>query len=844
LFGGIERVLTPVSNGLSLGARLMCLALLIACFWATRRLMLHMYARKPGPVDVQPFIDAAPQDEIRPPLDSLSATFRKRLSETHLYAPSTLPAEAPAENFMDLLGDLNVEPKKLGTSLVRLFGRLRPRISYRVSGVLHLRAEEPRYGVTVTLTSCVFHGSRAHTVWETSWADAVRTAGYWVVSALLPVTGAGRRAPWDAWWGRSVPYELFAHYQQATELNHDRKFDDALDHYYSAAHLDPTNVYLRTQIGATQEKLGLHLEALESYRGALALLVPDTGKDNELLWIAPWDLRRFANLRLLWNPRSKLLARYRYSIVLGMSEQLAAQWCDADLRSRQGEAFRESLIDFFTDRYWPVVAEYTYKRKLNPEEWLRSVLKAPPDKETIQLVFQLACVQEMHRLSQDYLLTCLLPTQILRRLPARTRARESLTGSALRVCRYVSAPLRLAWAQDQWVARQRQRFGEEFEHRPQTGDWLLLPPSPSADDSRWERPRRPIYSAYIVWPAISETWPWEPDLVAEGVKRALRCRGWQRHNWQDHYNAACAYVIAMHGHSGEEKRDHLAKRAVRELEKAVHSSESGFVHLQRWWLLADDPDLSLLRRQFRFVYFVRQVFPHSTPDRYYRADMNPLQAEMAVYDQRLVHSSAKAMEQTWHRRGGRGSVDVHALITWLEREHELWDALRHFASGKPRDWRDRENLLQKVQSVADPEQMAAAGLPPPVPDFNDEELHITDIPEKELNKRFEDLADSVTTPCTHSERCLDRARHLDAFTRAHHRRLRLRWLSGLTVSTLCARYAAVWQTLPAVLTQKEPTNEATRDFRKAVSRLSRPLVAPPPRSHSKRSSGASTPPSG
>jgi hypothetical protein len=173
------------------------------------------------------------------------------------------------------------------------------------------------------------------------------------------------------------------------------------------------------------------------------------------------------------------------------------------------------------------------------------------------------------------------------------------------------------------------------------------------------------------------------------VKRALRCRGWQRHNWQDHYNAASAYVIAMHGPFSKEERDRLAKRAIKELEKAVHSSESGFVHLQRWWLLADDPDLSLLRRQSLFVHFVRQVFPHSTPDRYYRKDMDPLQAEMAVYDQRLLHRSAKAMEQTWHERGGQGPVDVHTLITWFEREHEVWAALTQFASGQPRDWRDR-----------------------------------------------------------------------------------------------------------------------------------------------------------
>ncbi|MFJ5740639.1 hypothetical protein [Streptomyces microflavus] len=120
---GASRLVKGGSDGASFSARLGCLLLLILLFVALRRWMLMYYAHKPGAVDVKKLVSSAPGMEQQ--LEGLSAQLRKQLSETNLYPPTALPAEAPADNFLDLLGDVDLEPKKLGTSLLRLFSRLR-----------------------------------------------------------------------------------------------------------------------------------------------------------------------------------------------------------------------------------------------------------------------------------------------------------------------------------------------------------------------------------------------------------------------------------------------------------------------------------------------------------------------------------------------------------------------------------------------------------------------------------------------------------------------------------------------------------------------------------------------
>ncbi|MGW0823704.1 hypothetical protein [Streptomyces sp. NPDC002845] len=365
VFSGAAQVMTNSATGAPLSTRLACLALLMAFFWALRRVLLAGNAYRPGPVDVQPLIDATPEGTSKPRVADLTARFRKHLSETDLYPPTVLPAEAPAEIFLDLLGDVNLESGKLGTSLLHLFSRLRPKVAYRVSGVLQCATHDQKrcYGVTVTVTSFATRGSRAHTTWESTWEEAVHEAGCWVMATILPVTRASKNPPWQSWQGRSLPPELFAAYQKGRVLSRERKFDEALHEFYKASRWDPTNLFLRTQIAAIQEKLGLYLDALETYHGALTLGRLSTEEDDTRLGAARFGRRRLTYL-WHWRQRSGLLqARYRYAVVLGTSERTARQWChdpDDDIHQHRAEAreqIRQALTPAFEERYWRAVAE-------------------------------------------------------------------------------------------------------------------------------------------------------------------------------------------------------------------------------------------------------------------------------------------------------------------------------------------------------------------------------------------------------------------------------------------------------------------------------------------------------
>lgn len=597
IFNGLARVLT---NAAPLSLRLACLALLIAVLWALRRALLVRNAYRPGPVEVKDLVTAAPEARQQPSVADLSAQFRKQLSETDLYPPSTLPAEPPAENFLDLLGDVDLEPAKLGTSLLRLTSRLRPKIAYRVSGVLREQDPEPRFGVTVTVTSYAIRGSRMETVWARSWEEAVRRAGYWVAAALLPVTRAGKTPPWRHWRGRDLPADLFAAYQQARENGRNRRFDEALRLYFLALQYDPTNLYLRTQIGGTQEKLGLYLDALETYYGALTLGTHSSRpryerpwqrgdrkrRTNDRLWVYRWPWRRFNCLWCPWWQRGVLQARYRYAVVLGMSEITAHQWCrrsGQDGSAEHRREIRKSLTPALVARYWPsqpfpsagAVTDAEGQER-ERQQLLRETLVCGTYRE-VRLVFQRACAQEMCRLAQDYPIARFIPGMV---------SGEVLTRSALRINRDVWAPLRLAWAYGLGTAE------------PAMAERKRL---------RW--PRR-VYKrvASVRWPATAE------ELVPRVERARRRWRG--SHEWQDHYNAACVYAFAMHGHRSrthEKRRDELAELATRELEEAVRSAEGGFLTLKRSWLLSEDPDLAVLRRESRFARFERETYPHATP---------------------------------------------------------------------------------------------------------------------------------------------------------------------------------------------------------------------------------------
>lgn len=709
VFNGVAQVVTFKDTGAPLGIRLACLALLIASFWALRRALLASNGYQPGPVDVQRLIDATPEGASKPRIEDLTARFRKHLSETDLYPPTALPAELPAENFLDLLGDVNLESGKLGTSLLNLFSRLRPRVAYRVSGVLQGNPHDQNRscGVTVTVTAFTTRGSRAHTVWESTWEEAVHEAGCWVMATILPVTRACKRPPWQAWQGRTLPPELFAAYQKGRKLSRERKFDEALHQFYKAVRWDPTNLYLRTQIAVVQEKLGLYLDALETYHGALTLGRLNTDEEDTRLWVAPWALRRFT---YLWHWRQRpgiLQARHRYAVVLGTPERTTRQWChepDEETHNRRAnvrDQIREALTPIIAERYWPSAVEIIFDSQQSDyeksaKEWIAEQLKEKNEK-FVGLIFQLACQQEIRRLSQDYTIASFYPG---------IRAEKNIiTRSALRVNRDVWAPLKLAKS-----VKLASISSSISKWRPPGGSTFLLPKVVGARD--WLRGG---YHAYVKWPA--STMEWAPADLEKRIKRARTPFIRERHeHWQDHYNAACVYAVAME--APDIDSDKLARLAYGELENAVRGAESGSVTLERSWLLSEDPDLTQLRAEDQVPYlarFERAAYPQSTPNRRRFDDPRPIHVEMAISNSQLLTRISALMELTWHRRNSLNLVEVHDAIKWFEDEKCIWECIRRVADGQARNWPDRERLLQTVQAIADPSLVAE--LPPECPNL-------------------------------------------------------------------------------------------------------------------------------
>lgn len=354
VFGGLGTAFRVGDRGASLGARaafVVALLLLLYVWWRATRAWL---AFRPGPVDVQQLEDATRPGTVKPSDTDLTAKLRRCLSESSMYPPTTLPAQAPVEGFLELLGDVELDPHKLGSVLPKVLSRLRPKLAYRVSGILQSRDAVPdQYGMTITVTAFLFGGSRALTVWGRDWDEVIGKASIWIVSTLLPVTRAGRLPPWSHWWGGELRPELYQAYQEATELGRAGRHHEALEQYFKAVQLDPTNPYLRAELAEMQEKMGLYVDALNTTQRALTLDGQTARAYQKRLWQSRWS-PHWRRLRYLRHPRryrEVLGLRYRNSIILGTAEVTAEQWYRRE--GAQSSRIHEELIPILVERYWP-----------------------------------------------------------------------------------------------------------------------------------------------------------------------------------------------------------------------------------------------------------------------------------------------------------------------------------------------------------------------------------------------------------------------------------------------------------------------------------------------------------
>jgi hypothetical protein len=811
IFGGLGRVFDQ-QGGLSLGQRLGFFAfvlLLLYFYWRATRSWL---AYKPGPVDVQQLTDSTPTlGRNTPSIEDLTAEFRRQL-----------PAEAPPTSFLELLGDMEIDPKKLGAVLPRLLSRLRPKLAYRVGGVLRFRDEGPdQYGMTVTVMAFVFGGSRAMTVWGKDWAEVIHRAACCVISSLLPVTRAGRQPPWRQWWGRELNPALYEAYQQATELSRAGRYHEALVRYYAAIGIDPANPYLRAELAEVQEKMGLHIDALDTCQRALTLDGQTPHQYHKRLWLR-WRL-----LRYLWHPRlyrDVLGLRYRNTIILGISEVTAKQWYER--KGTNGRGTHENLISTLVDRYWPVAVDLAaidplpidQARSGNDEkaakEWLEEVLelkKRPAGEDSgtteknesrLRVAFQRASTQETRLLAADDLCARVAGLYAPDRVWSWIRllwpfsyvqsARgplQPVTRGALKINQRVWGPLRLAWVSEYFDAK----------HSPKR-----------LRSSSGFRPRFPVWHRIGIWELRRQ--------IRRARRRFPLCPLWRRRDWLTLYNSACVYAVALMTEAAtEDLKKELAKRAVETLEKAVMVSKGRFASVEQAWLVNEDPDLKDLQVDDLFRSFVQTAYPSA--EAFDKSAPSNIE-QLRDYDYRLLEETAKVMQEVWRRRSEAG-VDIREATEWLRVERDIWKRINEVAaSDHTGRWRHRVELIRYVQANSHPTVCATAGFPPSL--FVDDDA-LDGRPSSEeiaqLLKSLKKDTEGGWSPVSSSQQwqqTLSQASAADS----------LASLKATTVRKLAYGYAAAWQTLRDWLAGEPKVQDGEQPFLDAVEKVPEPLRQP------------------
>ena len=196
----------------------------------------------------------------------------------------------------------------------------------------------------------------------------------------------------------------------------------------------------------------------------------------------------------------------------------------------------------------------------------------------------------------------------------------------------------------------------------------------------------------------------EPDVVEHPTAKDVEARlGKGRFDdWQELYNAACAYALPLipeperHTEADRARRTELAEAAVMHLEQAMGRVDSAYVAGRRNWLISEDPDLDGLRSHVSFKHFEAMYFPspRATPQR--PRDLH--QWELSRYTQDLLTATAWRWEACWHRRGRRldARPDLHEMLDWWTDEASAWERVEQVARHH-RHWRARYELIADMQ---------------------------------------------------------------------------------------------------------------------------------------------------
>ncbi|MFC5139099.1 tetratricopeptide repeat protein [Actinomycetospora rhizophila] len=636
---------------------------------AMRRALYDRLARRPGPVEIQSFTGELLGDGVHRTEDVLSE-FRRLLTRMSLSAPEPVP-NAPASDGVldDVRTAFEGQRSPVQSAVHLLVSLIRIKNAYRVSVQLRTREGAGRCGISVHVVRLPSGHGEVRTVWDDTWNRAAERAAHVVGAFVIPRSRLSRRAPWRAWHGLEMPYELFHHSQKASNYVRERRYEYALGSLHDALDLDPQNPYLRIDLGHVQVQLGLYMDAAATFADVVA--------------VQSWyDRRLWRRLRRLLNddttgpppawiqrdPNGRealLISRYRLVAQLAAAEQLVGQWYrapaddDAVFHSKR-DAEREAL----RRRLWI---------------WLRSYAHRYVDESEI--------LSEEQRNDREFV-------NALSQPPGKV-VKGQLVWSEERFRHFL-----------QFVAR------EEVESL--------------VDDYRWSRGRRiPGMSVPQTGLSLMRIWAQLYVRVAEEayysggertklaidahgldlqISRYLALKpGWAR-GWNEYYNAACVVAVALRCHLGDDQLERkrveqeLAMHAVRHLERAVRSTDSGYVARYAQWLATGDPDLNPLRSTEQFIDFLDRYLPNVDP-RAPRPAQGLLELVMSLHALRTLASFCRVRAEFWKSYESTWPGDASFPTVELEREEEVVRLAREYTL-QHRHWQTRLELVQKADQFA------------------------------------------------------------------------------------------------------------------------------------------------
>ncbi|PTA46166.1 hypothetical protein [Micromonospora sp. RP3T] len=717
-------------------------------YLAWRSWQQSSFASRPGPIDIRKFENGTHESDGC--ATYLRSRFCRQLADTDVYPPYAGPSDPAPQGFMDALskqGDTS-SPMQV---ITRVAAALWPRNGYFVTATLQKRAQEPRFGLSVTVTSLLGRSrSTTTTMWGQSWEDATCRAAYWTMAKILPATRLARNPPWRKWYGRDMPADLFECYSEAKKRHDDQKLDEALWWYREALRLDPFNINIRMMVASVQEDLGLFLDALHTYEAALAVVELE-GRYTGALWsrrrhrlVRPW---RFAwsSLRLLLRHPEWIRLRYQYARALGYTERVVGDWfADGPSddrrtdRHRAHEQARQRLCAALADRYWPAVVNRTIS--VDPEQAKDRVRVLLAKESSARVLLALAAWQEFHRLHEDAALARLVPgvdRDIGRRL--------------LRTMRDLWAPLRLTSAlnDDRRDAGPAPECagGDEPQERVEfdVRDAECLP-------AWWLR-----YHRAKARRALTIGWPADPRALEQRIRRVQRrWNPFRPMNHLDYYTAACVAAFALAGYPrtlrarrpddrrcglpradprGEvERLTHLAVENLRAALQSTESGHAGRVVTQsdtgygtasrlRTWILSSESDLAWLRYHAVFRFFEQDIYRFLQPVSPRPADVT--RARVASYVRQLLCEGARLLEREWHKRRlrpERPPTFLHDVLWWVRLDRRTWQVVERIGRDRGLHWEDRAEFGRLVTRAVRLVRTAELHFPPPVPRYEDLDL--------------------------------------------------------------------------------------------------------------------------